>query len=113
MTAVKDYKIYAVDESEFNLINEVSLQYDDNYTDELDAMWDEAIERKRNADCGDEFALADWNLQKVKADIALAMGYDGLISEDEQGSCYMLRVQDVLEKWKLVDRQEAENMMNE
>ena len=93
--------VYKVDDSKLSFIDASDLDSVDAVESIIDLIGcneDEAQELLNdelnvfNIDFDGDYAEASWAIQVIQARAAKEMGYDGVISEDEQGVVYMIRV---------------------
>ena len=94
--------IYSLEVDEDQLIDESELVDESELIDEiahyLDVPSDDAIDIIAGDDEAADYE-EQWHIQRLKAEHAKKIGYRGCISRDEQGTCYMIEMDnDLLEK---------------
>lgn len=80
---------YVIPVDEVNIVEKVDLDYDYEYEEDLDA---EIAKRAGNDD------LDSWEAQSALLAIAVDFGFDGVETEDEQGTVYILDGKKVISK---------------
>lgn len=122
MTEVANPVVYGIDEDQLKIVEAKAMPYIDNFhiicADiinraaemfgvDFDTAHDILTERVSEWDYTDD-PEKSWDRQTLTSKAAKLMGYDGVMTQDEQGAAYMLSIVDHFDKMRVLDESEIE-----
>lgn len=121
-TEVASPVVYGIDEDQLKIVEAKAMPYIDNFhvicADiinraaemfgvDFDTAHDILTERVSEWDYTDD-PEKSWDRQTLTAKAAKLMGFDGVMTQDEQGAAYMISIVDHFDKMRLIEESEIE-----